>query len=76
MWMRWTKYWRSSIKSTSDPTASKPKKNQSNSSHCASAPMGVIPKPQLPKIKRGDDTTTNALKETRPVYFAETDMDA
>ena len=35
--------------------------------------VGVIPKPQLPKIKRADDTTTNALKETRPVYFAETD---
>ena len=34
--------------------------------------VGVIPKPQLPKIQRGDDTTTNAVKETRPVYFAET----
>ena len=35
--------------------------------------VGVIPKPQLRKVKRGGDTTTNALKETRPVYFAETD---
>ena len=34
--------------------------------------VGVIPKPQLRKIGRADDTTTNALKETRPVYFAET----
>ena len=35
--------------------------------------VGVIPKPQLQKVKRGGDTTTNALKETRPIYFAETD---
>jgi len=34
--------------------------------------VGVIPKPQLRKVNPADDTTTNALKETRPVYFAET----
>ncbi|MYF78666.1 MAG: hypothetical protein F4180_01870 [Chloroflexi bacterium] len=35
--------------------------------------VGVIPKPQLPKVSPGDHTTTNAIKKTRPVYFAETD---
>ena len=34
--------------------------------------VGVIPKPQLRKVRRGGDATTNAVKETRPVYFAET----
>ena len=34
--------------------------------------IGVIPKPQLRKVRRGGDATTNAIKETRPVYFAET----
>ncbi len=34
--------------------------------------VGVITKPQLWKVRRGDDATTNAVKETRPVYFAET----
>ena len=35
--------------------------------------IGVIPKPQLRKIKSGDDASTSPIKETRPVYFAETD---
>ena len=35
--------------------------------------VGVIPKPQLRKVKRGSDITTNAIKETRSIYFAETD---
>ena len=34
--------------------------------------VGVIPKPRLRKVRRGGDATTNAIKETRPVYFAET----
>ena len=34
--------------------------------------IGVIPKPQLRKLSPGGDPTTNTLKETRPVYFAET----
>ena len=34
--------------------------------------IGVIPKPQLRKFSPGGDPTTNAAKETRPVYFAET----
>ncbi|MCY4475194.1 MAG: hydantoinase/oxoprolinase family protein [Chloroflexi bacterium] len=34
--------------------------------------MGVIPKPQMRKIRRGVDASSNAVKETRPVYFAET----
>ena len=35
--------------------------------------VGVIPKPQLRKIESGDDASTSPIKETRPVYFAETD---
>ena len=35
--------------------------------------VGVIPKPQLRKASPGGDATTNALKETRPIYFSETD---
>ena len=34
--------------------------------------IGVIPKPRSRKIRRGGDATTNVVKETRPVYFAET----
>ena len=34
--------------------------------------VGVIPKPRLRKVRRDGDALTNALKETRPVYFAET----
>ena len=34
--------------------------------------VGVIPKPQMRKIMRGVDASSNAVKETRPVYFAET----
>ena len=33
--------------------------------------VGVIPKPQLRKVRR--DACADAIKETRPVYFAETD---
>ena len=32
----------------------------------------MIPKPQMRKIRRGVDASSNAVKETRPVYFAET----
>ena len=34
--------------------------------------VGVIPKPRLRKVRRGGGASTNAIKETRPVYFAET----
>ena len=34
--------------------------------------VGVIPKPRLQKVRRGGGASTNAVKATRPVYFAET----
>ena len=35
--------------------------------------VGVIPKPRLREISPDSDDSTNTVKETRPVYFAETD---
>lgn len=34
--------------------------------------IGVIPKPRSRKVRRGGDATINVVKETRPVYFADT----
>ena len=33
--------------------------------------VGVIPKPQLRKARRGGNDSTDAIKQSRPVYFAE-----
>ena len=35
--------------------------------------VGVIPKPRLREISPDSDASINTIKETRPVYFAETD---
>ncbi len=34
--------------------------------------IGVIPKTRSRKVRRGGDATINVVKETRPVYFADT----